>query len=338
MAEFALVSSRKTRLQQMAERGYAGSDLALELTEDPNTFLSTIQIGITLVGILAGAFGGAAIAGELSVVIADVPYIGEYNAPISFGIVVLIITFLTIIFGELIPKRVGLAYPEQISSRVARPVKVFSLILGPANHLCSVSTDLVLWIFGHKAPQDTVVTEEDITSLLEEGTQAGVFNPAEQELVQSVFRFGDREVNTLMIPRPDVIFLDLEDSFDSNKEKILSSGHTRYPVCRGGLDLIVGVVSVRDLWSQFANGEESNLELLIREALVIPEHITALKLLEIFRTATTPLAIIMDEYGSVSGIITLHDLLEAIVGDLSTVDASETEPEIIEREGWIMVC
>ncbi len=332
MAEFALVSARKIRLQQMAERGEKGADTALSLSEDPNTFLSTIQVGITLVGILAGAFGGAAIAKEIEGSFTVIPILEPYAGIISLFVVVLIITYFTLVFGELVPKRVGLVYPEQISAAVAGPIIIISKIFSPINKLASLSTDAVLWIFNSHAPQDSVVTEEDITSLLEEGTQAGVFDEAEQELVQSAFRFGDREVTTLMAPRPDVVFLDLEDSFEENKTKVLASGHTRYPVCRGGLDSVIGVVSIRDLWSQMVSGDEPDLSSLLQEALVIPEHITALRLLELFRTATTPLAVIMDEYGSVAGIITLHDLLEAIVGDLSTVDEPDEEPGIIERE------
>ncbi|WP_319580674.1 hemolysin family protein [uncultured Methanospirillum sp.] len=332
MAEFALVSARKIRLQQMAERGEKGADTALSLSEDPNTFLSTIQVGITLVGILTGAFGGAAIANEIEGSFTVVPALDPYAGIISLFVVVLIITYFTLVFGELVPKRVGLLYPEQISAVVAGPIIIVSKIFSPINKLASLLTDAVLWVFNSHAPQDQVVTEEDITSLLEEGTQAGVFDEAEQELVQSAFRFGDREVTTLMAPRPDVVYLDLEDSFEENKTKVLASGHTRYPVCRGGLDSVIGVVSIRDLWSQMVSGEEPDLTLLLQDALVIPEHITALRLLELFRTATTPLAVIMDEYGSVAGIITLHDLLEAIVGDLSTVDEPDEEPGIIERE------
>ena len=332
MAEFALVSARRVRLQQMAEKGEKGSVLALTLAEDPNTFLSTIQIGITLIGILAGAFGGAAIAGQIAWIFTDIPYLGIYSGSVSLLVVVLIITFFTLVFGELVPKRVGLAYPEKIASFVAHPIHIIAKILAPLNQLASKSTDTVLWFFGSNKVQEPPITEEDITNLLEEGTQAGVFDEAEQELVESAFRFGDREVISLMAPRPDVVFLDLNDSFEENKEKILATGHTRYPVCRGGLDSVIGVISVRELWSQTASGNQPDLSLLVQEALVIPEHITAIRLLELFRTATTPLAIIMDEYGSVAGIITLHDLLEAIVGDLSTVDEPDEEPAIIQRE------
>lgn len=332
MAEFALVSARKVRLQQMVELGEKGSDLALRLSEEPNTFISTIQIGMTFVRILTGAFGGAAIARELYGLIGDLPFIGPYTAIVVLLVVVLVITYFTLVIGELVPKRIGLAYPEQISSIVARPVMVIAKITAPFNFLASRSTDAILWIFGSHAPAEPAVTEEDITTLLEEGTQAGVFNEAEQELVQSAFKFGDREVNTLMAPRPDVVYLDLDDTFEENSAKILSSGHTRFPVCRGGLDSIIGVVSVRDLWSQMASGEKHDLGALTQEALVIPEHITALRVLELFRSATSPLAVIMDEYGSVSGIITLHDLLEAIVGDLSMVDEPDEDPGIIQRE------
>jgi putative hemolysin len=338
MAEFALVSARRSRLQQMAEKGNKGSELALTLSENPNTFLGTIQIGITLIGILAGAYGGAALAVTLGNYIHHLPYVGEYSSTLSLVIVVLVITYFTLVFGELVPKRFGLAYPERIASYSAHPINLISRIIGPINRLCSRSTDAVLWLFGSHTAQDSAVTEEDITSLLEEGTQAGVFNTAEQELVQSIFRFGDLEVTALMVPRPDVVYLDLEDTLEENRAKILNSGHTRYPVCRGGLDSILGVLSIRDLWSQTVQGDASDLTALTQDALIIPEHINALRLLELFRTATTPVAIIMDEYGSVAGIITLHDLLEAIVGDLSTVDRQDEEPSIIEREdgSWLI--
>jgi putative hemolysin len=332
MAEFALISARRVRLLQMAEQGEKGADRALKLFEDPNTFLSTIQIGITLIGILAGAFGGASIARELDGYFIALPFMGEYHETISLLIVVLIITFFTLVFGELVPKRIGLAYPERVASLSARPIQIASRIASPLNRLASMSTDAVLWIMGSRVYGETTVTEEDIATLLEEGTQAGVFDEAEQELVQSIFKFGDREVNTLMVPRPDVIYLDLEDSFEENKGKMHTTGHTRYPVCRGDMDTIFGVVSVRDLWSQVASGKEPDLESIVQEALIIPEHISAMRLLELFRTATTPLAVIMDEYGSVAGIITLHDLMEAIVGDLSTVDQPDDEPAIIQRD------
>lgn len=332
MAEFALVSVKKVRLQQMVERGDVRAGLALKLSEDPNTFLSTIQIGITLVGILAGAYGGAAIAGQMSSSLTGLPYIGQYSSTLALLIVVIIITYFTLVFGELVPKRIGLAYPEQISTLAAGPINIASRLASPLNWITSISTDAVLWVFRSHKTLDTPVTEEDITILLEEGTQAGVFNVAEQELVQSAFRFGDREVVTLMVPRPDVIYLDLSHSYEENTEIIGSSGHTRYPVCRDGLDSIQGVISVRDLYARVLSGEEANLESLVQEALIIPEHISALRLLDLFRTALTPLAVVMDEYGSVAGIVTLHDLLEAIVGDLSTVDQTDEEPEIITRE------
>lgn len=332
MAEFALVSARRVRLSSLAEKGVRGADRALALSEDPNTFLSTIQIGITLIGILAGAFGGAAIAGQISPYFSTIPYIGVYSGAISLLCIVLIITFLTLVFGELVPKRVGLAYPERISAAVAHPIMVIATLLAPLNHLASRSTEAILWLLGSRNLHEPPVTEEDITTLLEEGTQAGVFDEAEQELVESVFRFGDREVVSLMIPRPDIVYLDLEDSLDENQNKILTTRHTRYPVCKGTLDSIMGVISVRDLYAQTGSGNRPDIEEIIQEAMVIPEHITAIRLLELFRTAKTPMAVVMDEYGTVAGIITLHDLMEAIVGDLSTVDQEVEEPAIVKRE------
>ncbi len=332
MAEFALVSARRTRLSALAEKGVRGADRALSLSEDPNTFLSTIQIGITLIGILAGAFGGAAIAGQIAPFFADIPYIGPYSGTVSLLCIVLIITFFTLVFGELVPKRVGLAYPERISAAVAHPILLIATLLAPLNLLASRATEAILWLLGSCNPNEQAVTEEDITTLLEEGTQAGVFDETEQELVESVFRFGDREVVSLMIPRPDIVYLDLEDSLDENQKKILTTKHTRYPVCKGTLDSIMGVISVRDLYAQTGSGNLPDIAAIIQEAMVIPEHITAIRLLELFRTAKTPMAVVMDEYGTVAGIITLHDLMEAIVGDLSTVDQEIEEPAIVRRE------
>ncbi|HWQ67961.1 MAG TPA: hemolysin family protein [Methanospirillum sp.] len=338
MAEFALVSSRRVRLSQMAERGDAGAQCAIEITQDPGTFLSTIQIGITLIGILAGAYGGATLTREFQAILSAVPWIKDYSDTICLFIVVLIITYFTLVFGELVPKRIGLAHPEKIASLVALPIKAASRLISPLNILTNRSTDAVLWLFGSQSISQPAVTEEDITILLEEGTEAGVFKEAEQDLVRSVFRFGDREVISLMAPRPDVVFLDLTDNPEVNREKISSTGHTRYPVCNGGVDSIVGVLSIRDLWAQIDSGSDMDLEPLVQDVLVIPEHITALELLEMFKTARTPLAVIIDEYGSVSGIITLHDLLEAIVGDLSMVDEADEEPAVIERDdgSWLI--
>ena len=337
MTEFALVSVRKARLRRQAEGGDQRARAVLELAEDPNRFLSTIQIGITLIGILAGAFGGTTIAAELTAWFSTIPPVQSFAGTLGIAVVVLAITFLTLIFGELVPKRLGLHSPERIATIFARPMKVLALIGAPLVWFFSASTEFILRLFRVPPVGEIQITEEEIRFMLAEGRRAGVFEAAEQEMVEQVFRFGDRLVNALMTPRPDIIGLDLDNPPVENWKKIIESGHTWYPVYHEYLDNIVGVISVRDLWAQVVTGKNPNLAAILREPIIVPESKRATEMLELFRSSGVHVALITDEYGSIAGILSLHDIIEAIVGAIPT-GTEKREPDIVRREdgSWLV--
>lgn len=336
MAEFAIVSARRHRLQTLAEHGDARAGAALELAAEPNRFLSTVQIGITVIGVISGAYGGAVFAAGLAVFVAQVPALAPYASTIAFAAVVLVITYLTLVIGEITPKRIALANPEPIAVRVARPMQILSVIAAPAVILLSVSTDLVLRLVGAKEREESPVTEEEVRMMLEEGTSAGVFDEEEQELVDRVFRLSDRRVASLMTPRHEIVGVDLEDPLEENLVRMRESGHSYFPVYRGSIDRVEGMVSVRTLWAQTPAGGRPDLEAALFEPLYLPESLPALKVMEQFREAATHVALVTDEYGSIEGLLTLHDLLESIVGALP--DVRNEEPEAVERPdgSWLI--
>lgn len=331
MVEFALVSVRRSLLRERAERGDAGAKAALELAEDPNRFLSTVQIGITLIGILAGAIGGTRIAAYLMPFFFSIPSTAPYAGAVSIGIVVLAITFLTMVIGELVPKRIGLHIPIEIASLLARPMRALSRLASPAVWLVSSSTDLVLRLLRIPPHERPAVTEEEIRSMLEEGRRAGILEAAEQDMMEAVFRFGDRRVDALMTPRPEIVALDLDSPPEENWKKISSGAHTWYPVYRGSLDAIAGVITVRDLISQVLAGRTPDLVPILREPIYIPEGRPALTVLELLRTTRSHIAFVTDEYGTIAGILTFHDLVEAIIGSIPAWDLGK-EPDIVGRE------
>lgn len=337
MSEMAIVSSRKIRLQQRAAGGDAGAAAALALANQPNRFLSTVQIGITMVGILAGAFGGATLAEKVASSLADLGLSERYSEAAAVALVVLGITYLSLIVGELVPKRLALHYPETLATVIARPMRILSTIAAPAVAILSLSTDVVLRLLGVRPQEESPVSEEEIKLLIQQSTQAGVFEAAEEEMVAGIFRLGDRRVGELMAPRPSVVWLDIDDPPDANWQEMAASPHTRFPVCRGGLDDVLGVVSVKDVWAQSMRGETSDLNALLRPALVVPETLSVLKALDRFKQAAAQFAIVVDEYGGVSGIMTLDDVLEAIVGDMPSPEFP-TDLQVVQREdgSWLM--
>ncbi|MEN6342062.1 MAG: hemolysin family protein [Methanospirillum sp.] len=336
MAEFAIVSARRHRLQSLAENGDSRAGTALELAAEPNRLLSTVQIGITLIGIVSGAFGGAVFASGLAVYIARIPALAPYASTIAFAAIVLVITYFTLVIGEIAPKRIALANAELLAVRVARPMQILSVIVAPAVALLSVSTDLVLRVVGAKEPSESPVTEEEVRLMLEEGTSAGVFDEEEQELVDRVFRLSDRRVASLMTPRHEIVGVDLEDSLEENLTRMREAGHSYFPVYRGSLDQVEGMISVRALWSKTPVGTQPDLESVLFEPLYLPEALPALKVMEQFREAASHVALVTDEYGSIEGLLTLHDLLESIVGALP--DVRDEEPEAVERPdgSWLV--
>ena len=338
MAEFALVSSRKIKLKQLSSERKAGADAALTLIEDQTSFLSSVQIGITLVGVCTGAYGGATFANVLEPFLVNIPIIGNYANAISFTIVILIITYFSIVIGELVPKRIGLANPEGIACTVA-PIFVFiTRLFYPISYLTSGLTNILVKVSGISQTYSPGVIEEEIHLLLEEGAETGVIDETEQDLVESVFEFGDSQIVDLMVPRPDIIAIDINDTLQKNIDIMKNSRHTLYPVYKETLDSIIGVVSIRDLWAYSQREQNIELSKVMQDIVVVPNQMTALDLIQRFRNATSPLAVIIDEYGSVIGLITLHDLLEAIVGDLSRVDQEEEHPKVIRRHdnSWLV--
>jgi putative hemolysin len=337
MAEIAIVSARKVRLQQRAEEGDAKAKIALELANSPSRFLSTIQIGITLVGILAGAFGGVTIAEQLAPKLNRIAWIAPHGGAVSLSIVVLGITYLSLIIGELVPKQIALHHAERISAAVAPSMRTLSWLAAPLVQLLSLSTHLVLRAFGVRPSEEVTVTEEEIKLMIEQGTQEGVFEPSEQEIVERVFRLGDRTANSLMTPRPDVVWLDPNEPPEEIQQKITADSHTHYPVAEGQIDQIIGLVNSKDLLSQNLSCQPIDLRSVLRPALFIPESMSALDMLERFKQKRTHVAFVIDEHGGFQGLVTTSDILEAIVGDIPMPDEAE-EADIIQREdgSWLV--
>ncbi|PLZ86512.1 hemolysin family protein [Fischerella thermalis] len=337
MSELAIVSARKVRLQQLAERGDHKARVALELASSPNKFLATVQVGITLLGILSGAFAESTIARRLEPFLGFVPWLQRYADAIATVIAVLIITYLTLILGELVPKRLALNHPEPIASIVAIPMRMLSTIGSPIVSLLSISTDAVLRILGIRPSTEPQITEEEIRVLIEQGTEEGTFEEAEQDMVERVFRLGDRPVSSFMTPRPDIVWLDLDDSPTENRQKIIENGYSRYPVCQGGLDNVLGIIAVTDLLARSLCGEQLDLTVALRKAEFVPESTRGLKVLELFKQTVTHMALVVDEYGVIQGLVTLNDVMIEIVGDVPTADELEN-PQAVQREdgSWLL--
>jgi len=332
MSEIALVSARKVRLQQRAEDGARGAKTALALANQPNRFLSTVQIGITLVGVLTGAFGGATIAEELAKPLERIPAIASYAETIAFAFVVLLITYFTLVLGELIPKRIGLNEPERVAEVVAGTMRVLSVITGPIVSLLSASTDFGFRLLGIRPSSEPPVTEDEIKVLMEQGTQVGVFEEAEMDMVGSVFRLGGRRVDAMMTPRTEIVWLDLDLPFEDNLRLVLESGYSQFPVARDNLDNVIGVLRVKDLLLYLAGADQPvDIKALARPPLFVPESTPALKVLANMRTSGDNVSLVIDEYGGLQGMVTLNDIMQSIVGIIAG-EGGELQPEIVRRE------
>jgi putative hemolysin len=335
MSELAVISSSKTRLQRRAEDGNSNAGAALDLAGNPHRFLATVQIGITLIGVLSGAFGGASLAGRLAQPLASVRYIGPYSEWISMTVVVGLITYLSLL-AELIPKRIAVYTPENIASAVAKPMAKLSAIASPIIHVLSASTDFALRFFGFGQMKEAPITEEEIRMLISQATVAGIFHEAEQDMVERVFRLGDRRVGVMMTPRNKVVWLDLNESPDKIRRRIAKSPFSRFPVGQKAGN-IQGIVHLRDIAVRCLWGKPLDLRASMHKPLYVHESTHALKVLESFRQSGLQMAVVVDEYGTIEGIITLSDILEAIVGDIASEEAPQ-EPLIIpQQEGaWLV--
>ncbi len=337
MSEIAIISARKLRLRQLADEGDEKAEAALNLAASPNRFLSTTQIGITLISILAGAFGGFTMADQIATRLEEIPQIAPYSHIMGIAIVVLGISYLSLVFGELVPKRIGLNSPEKIASAVADPMDTISKITSPVIFVLGASTDLILKVLKVKPPAEPAVTEEDVKVLIEEGTRAGVFEEVEQDIVERVFRLSDRRAVALMVPRTDVIWLDVSDPPEEIRRKVESGDYFFYPVGNGSLDEIIGFVRARDMLSCRLNEKPVDLKESLIPPRFIPESMPAFKILELFKQSGVYIALVIDEYGSIQGLVTLRDILEALVGDLPPL-SKPAEPRAVQREdgSWLL--
>ncbi|MEZ5288468.1 MAG: hemolysin family protein [Vicinamibacterales bacterium] len=330
MSEIAVVAARKVRLQQRAEDGDERAKAALELAERPAQFLSTVQVGITLVGILTGAYGGATLAEQLAVQIAAVPSLAPYADGLALALVVAAISFLSLVLGELVPKNVALTNPETIASWVARPMMVLSRVGGPFVAILTGTTNLMLRVFGIKGQAEPYLTEEEIRAIISQGAESGVLEAAEESIVQRALQLGDQRVAGIMTPRPDIEWVDVDATAEELREFLASHRHTQFVVCHGGLDNVLGIVRSADLLPLAMRGAPIDLRALTIDALFVPDSMPAVQLLESFRTSHKHMALVMDEFGAVEGLVTVTDLLEALVGHLPA-SASEAADAFARR-------
>jgi putative hemolysin len=318
MSEVALLTARKARLQRLVAEGDRSASAALAMGENPNRFMSTIQIGITSIGILNGIVGEAAFAAPLAEWLVTLGVPGNYASMLATALVVIIITYVSIVVGELVPKRLGQINPETVARFVARPMSWLALASRPFVKLLSGSTDLVLKMMGVDPASVSTVTEEEIHAMLAEGSDAGVIEQNEHAMVRNVFRLDERQISSLMVPRSDVVYLDIEESVEENLAKVAETDHSRFPVCRGGLDDVIGFVHTKQLLAQSLRGQAIDFTQHLQEILYVPETLTGMELLENIRSSNTQIALVLDEYGEVQGLITLQDLLEAITGEFAS--------------------
>ncbi|MFN8004354.1 MAG: hemolysin family protein [Acidobacteriota bacterium] len=337
MSELAIVSARKARLQTRAEQGDLKASAALRLAEAPDDFMATVQVGITLVGILAGAFGGARIAEKLTPWLSQIPALAPYAQSLAFGLGVLVNTNLSRVIGELAPKRLALNHAEGIARAVARPMGWLARITAPIVRLLSGSTNLLLRLFGVKPSNEPEITEDEIRILVRQGAQAGVVEAAEQKMVENIFRLGDRRVHTLMTPCPDVIWLDVSATAEDILQELRESGFSRYPVAEESVDNILGFVRAKDLLAELLAGRPPDLKAILRRPLFVPESMPIWKVLEQFKQTGTHIAVAVDEHGGTQGLITHHDILEGIVGEIER-PANAEEMSIVQREdgSWLL--
>jgi putative hemolysin len=335
MSEIALISSRKSRLETAAKKGNKSAKTALDLANSPNKFLSTVQIGITLIGILTGIYSGDKITEDVEYFVSGFEAITPYAHSVAVGIVVVVLTFFSLVLGELLPKRIGLNHPEAIARAMAMPMKVISIITAPFIWLLTTSTEFLLKILQIKPTADGKVTEEEIKAIIKEGTEVGEVQEIEQDIVERVFHIGDRKVNSLMTHRSSMVYLSIDDTLEEIKTKVLDELHSVYPVCEENLDEVVGVVFLKDLFANFEKGN-FNLRSIAKEPSYFIEHTSAYKALENFKKTKVHYAFITDEYGVFQGIITLNDILEALVGDAADFDDDEYKLIANEDGSWLV--
>ncbi len=337
MSELAIVSARRARLQHMAQSGARGARRALRLAEDPTDFLSTVQVGITMVGIFAGAYGGATLAEPLARALRTVPQLGAMADDLALGIVIVAITYLSLIVGELVPKRIALNNAEAIAAFVAAPMHLLARVGRPIVWFLGISTNAVLALLRIRPKGESTVSEEEVRLMIAEGTDAGVFHPAEREMIESVLAMADRTVRAIMVPRPEVIWLDVSDPAERILTAIRDSGHSRFPVSESDLDQDLGIVHAKDLLEQLGREGSIDLRAASREPLYVPETMPILKLIDRFRVTAMHMAIVVDEHGSFEGLVTPTDVLTAIAGALPEHPGDDSSDAVQREDGsWLL--
>ncbi len=336
MSEMALTASRKARLQVMLEAGESGAQAAMDLHENPTKFLSVVQIGITSIGVLNGIVGEAAFSGPLAHWLVSLGLTASVAQVSATGLVVVLLTIATIIFGELVPKRLGQIYPETVARLVAPPMEILSMVARPLVKLLTFATEATLGLMGQRGKVQRGVTEEEIAASLEEGLDAGVIEEQEHQMVRNVFRLDERQVGSMMIPRAEIAWLDIEDEAPAVLEMLRAHGYSRYPVCRGGLTEVVGVVSAQTLLQRALSGQALSLGEDLEAPIFVPETLSGMELLDHFRASDAQLVFVVDEYGEVQGVISVRDVLEAIAGEFSA--PSDGDAWAVQREdgSWLM--
>ncbi|MCE2708375.1 MAG: hemolysin family protein [Bacteroidota bacterium] len=336
MAELSLVSARKFKLESLKKQGKLGAKAALELSENPTKFMSTVQIGITLIGVLLGVYSGENLTDDLDKAIQGISFLASYSTSIAVGIVVVGITYLSIVLGELFPKRLGMTFPEQIALRVSKPMMFLSKITSPFVWLLSVSNDFLLWVFQIKHTSESKISEEELKALIKESAEGGEIMNIEQDIVERVFELGDRRINTLLTHRSELVFFDVEDTEEEIRRKISQEKHSAYPLCADGdLDNITGIVLVKDLFDKSLQ-EGFDLKKIAKPPLFLNESMFAYQALELFKAQRLHYGLVIDEYGVTVGIVTMDDVVDALVGEATELDQSDYQLVQRDENSWLI--
>lgn len=337
LAEIATVSARRTRLQQRAEEGDAGARVALELVSEPARFLSTVQIGITLVGILSGAFAGATLGEPLGVFLARIPLLEPYAEAVGIGVVVVLLTFFSLVIGELLPKQLALNQPERLAAAMARPMHVLSIVASPVVKLLSFSTGLLIRMLGIKPVKESPVSAEEIKILLEQGERAGIFEPSEQDIVENALHLDELHLSAIVTPRTRIVWLDLDEPQAAQNEIIFNSPHSHFPAAHGSLEEVIGIVRGRDFLAAQLKGSSDGIAKMLRPPLFVPGSQSALQLLELLRHSGQHMALVLDEFGGLLGMATLTDVMESLVGEIRALGVPHEPSSARRADGsWVL--
>ena len=332
MSEIAIVTARKSRLTALAHNGRSSAAIALKLAEDPTQFLSTVQIGITSIGILNGIFGEAVLAGPFSQWLQSYGLSEAFSSIFATVLVVVVVTYVSIVIGELVPKRIGQISAETIACIMAKPMLGLAMLTKPFVWLLTGSTHAMMRLFGFAHSQESNVTHEDIQAMLQEGSTSGVIEQTEHTMVKNVFRLDERSISSLMVPRSDIVFLDIELALEENMQRVMQSPHSRFPICKGHADELIGIISAKQLLAQSVAGTLNDLQQLAQPCNFVPDSLTGMELLEHFRSSGSQMVFVVDEYGDLKGLVTLQDLMDALTGEFNQADSAEQDMMIVQRD------